>query len=1779
MKILKTLLLMTILCIVGGRELKAQTASEYEAALDTIDSGHNYCISTDVNGTKYYVTTNGGLASSKEDAGIFICTKVTTGGAYVYDGTNTATGIRIDSGSKRFTNPPISNNVAVLNRGTFATTTDSRDSWETQVLFLNSEGKFAIRSCNTAYATNSWEDAGRTFWTWEVEDVPTPLYSYDPAYVWDFEELSTINVTYEVYDGGTKVDSITVVQEANSEVSIPPSLTGLTFRNTWRPYACYEYSASGLVGNSDCTITVTRSLKDGVVQSLTDLTNTKAYTIQCDRGSLLTKDDHLASTAHSSLTNASPGTFAIINYEDHYYLYSVADNKFVTFNSTEATAGARGPLASSPTHGTVDAIILQAKEVPYFFASFSDGDANYGLNTNGNNPYGYVINNWMTADAGNLYYMIEAADFDPTDALETLDAVFHPYMVTYVVKDVEGHTIFTSDPIPTLKNTEITSLPVEYQRAYCTYNEVEVTITEPETIVEFTATWNGPFELSDSYETAHWYDMAVRGDWYVTSDSTDADGALSTVNANALGLAEDAYQWAFVGDPYHIKIYNKAEGMTKIYGITDEVRVNQGIPSFIDRDTESYWIILQSISSIDNSFMLIAKDDSGNIYQLNQYGGAGCSLKLWKASYTDDSGSAFRVFDVPDDFSEYVVAEISPYMESEKTGLFTLTDEARADISYDPSYKSSCTFSTYKAMKQKLLAYLGDLTGFVLPTTGYYRIDNKMASKSIYNGHHTYLRNIDGTVYSHYKDDNYEGPYTIVKVEADPNDISKYALNLQGTYITVDGTSGDYVGSSEEPFFYTLSIQNPGYGVFKGQVGTADLYLHSHAVGQYNQTGHMIGYSNGTEEASQWEFFPATTFPITIGESGYTTLYVPFPVSLPEGVQAYVGKYLSTDHCLYLMDAGRVIPASTAVVLQGTAGTYEFSIADEADSIANDLKGTYVESTVTGAQTLSVLSGNTLLFSAVQTTLEANSAYLTLPVGITDASTQVSFETLEQMCANLQNYLQTLAANYDTELSSEGKASLTALVAQTQLTYAEGSFSRTYMTTQQLAAANLVKTDISTQLTALLNTNQEWLQTNLSASIYTAIENSAKALQDIADQQFTYYMIDHSADIAAAKAAMQEAIAQAEEYAEMLEHLTDELPVGKDLTPLIANHDFGIGVSNSTPIKFWEHGTFRIMDYTEPTTGTWQSAVAQAYTSSEASPENYLLQTIDLPAGNYQLEADIISNGTKGVFLVAESADKSYSIEDVAKANVVKHLVRPFDHEGGAVTIGIRIRETDDPDVCVDNFSLKVIAPLDQDDLQLLQRMQEQLAEQPNWTSPWDIDKDPWVLDGVCYTDSQVTGIFFSNHHFIGNLPTALFELPHLKTVDLTVNEFSGDLAQLLQPLIQQGKTSPITFINMGANQLTGDIAVIGQVCPQLERLYAAENYFSEASAPLPSGLRNLDLSRQVIDATAGFELKEGAMESALLQLPSILLCDELGQAPAASLSFLCQQGDWSMRLVCQDGKVSVADVSADYVGQSGDTLTVTCESGPAINSTFKLTFTFFEGDANFNGEVNVLDLQTIINRIFGSYSGALNFTAANLYEDSRINVQDVVRMVDVLLEDDDTSDVKQRRLARANINKEDTPEAFLYWRGNDLVLQTMRPVAAADLRFEGNAILSWLLPDLGFTVTGKNNHVIIYSLAGAEVPVGETVIARRTDSDATLTAAILAGSDAASVSLLLSTPTETSVGLLSSEGTWTITTADGIIMAQGTHSGEFQSTTKRLPAGVYILHTAQGQTFKFTHK
>lgn len=203
--LLLTLLLPLATMFSSGRAF-AQTDAEYEAAMAAIVDGDIYLISTEYEGYKYFLTSDGSLTDTKDFAAMFAFQKTSGGSFKTY-------GFQLNSGGSYFSNP-VSGSYAddIITDTKLNTSTRGDATWETQVFFLNTEGKYAVRACNCSPAASSWNHVGSSFWT-VVDGNAT--YTWEAQYIWEIEApddnfrvytaLNNLIDKYgdQVYDDGT----------------------------------------------------------------------------------------------------------------------------------------------------------------------------------------------------------------------------------------------------------------------------------------------------------------------------------------------------------------------------------------------------------------------------------------------------------------------------------------------------------------------------------------------------------------------------------------------------------------------------------------------------------------------------------------------------------------------------------------------------------------------------------------------------------------------------------------------------------------------------------------------------------------------------------------------------------------------------------------------------------------------------------------------------------------------------------------------------------------------------------------------------------------------------------------------------------------------------------------------------------------------------------------------------------------------------------------------------------------------------------------------------------------------------------------------------------------------------------------------------------------------------------------------------------------------------------------------------------------------------------------
>lgn len=425
----------------------------------------------------------------------------------------------------------------------------------------------------------------------------------------------------------------------------------------------------------------------------------------------------------------------------------------------------------------------------------------------------------------------------------------------------------------------------------------------------------------------------------------------------------------------------------------------------------------------------------------------------------------------------------------------------------------------------------------------------------------------------------------------------------------------------------------------------------------------------------------------------------------------------------------------------------------------------------------------------------------------------------------------------------------------------------------------------------------------------------------------------------------------------------------------------------------------------------------------------------------------------------------------------------------------------------------------------ILQTVLPQLTEM-GWSHSWDASqgmKSVSSIQGLNIEKGHVTGFDLANQNLTGTFPFAILALPQLQSINLANNKLSGDIGTATYAFAQQHpeQMANIKSLNISGNQLTGNVSLFANSFPSLTSLNASENCLEDVYPTISPSVTELDLSKQTIARIVPLHLANLSVDDIATKVPSILLYDHANQTWETDINLQCTTDDnsWGMTMAYQNGQLSIPYVSEQntYYGENGDTLNVAVlnNNGTREGSTFRIKLSFDEGDGNFDGQVNVLDLQTTINYMFEEYTNKpYNFTAANLWKDEVINVQDAVSLVNILLEGNSASaPARAYNHAQRVTSITSGDDVTVFVADGKLVINAAVPVSSFDIVVSTGSKFSMNEPitSAGFTCTVKHTdnevHLVGYSLSGATLPVGENVLG--TLNEGVVTYSMLADAEA----------------------------------------------------------------------
>ena len=234
---------------------------------------------------------------------------------------------------------------------------------------------------------------------------------------------------------------------------------------------------------------------------------------------------------------------------------------------------------------------------------------------------------------------------------------------------------------------------------------------------------------------------------------------------------------------------------------------------------------------------------------------------------------------------------------------------------------------------------------------------------------------------------------------------SYYLKKLDGTYMQASAPK-DF-GTIDNAAKFTATnptSQGSGSTNFNGD-GDSNIYITgsndanlvrfvkgSNWINVQNGAGGTPVYNTGTGGWTihyVYEVTEVASFKANISGAGYATFYAPAEVEIPENVKVY---YITAEgfngEKVTLTQIEGIIPANTAVILEGAEGEYTFSVSTTGAAAVNGnlLKGTITSTNIIGqAYVLGVVEGETGLYKTQMSTVALSSASGSVKVFLNNA--------------------------------------------------------------------------------------------------------------------------------------------------------------------------------------------------------------------------------------------------------------------------------------------------------------------------------------------------------------------------------------------------------------------------------------------------------------------------------------------------------------------------------------------------------------------------------------------------------------------------------------------------------------------------------------------------------------------------------------------------------------------------------------------------------------------------
>ncbi|WP_456312064.1 leucine-rich repeat domain-containing protein [Pseudomonas shirazensis] len=377
-----------------------------------------------------------------------------------------------------------------------------------------------------------------------------------------------------------------------------------------------------------------------------------------------------------------------------------------------------------------------------------------------------------------------------------------------------------------------------------------------------------------------------------------------------------------------------------------------------------------------------------------------------------------------------------------------------------------------------------------------------------------------------------------------------------------------------------------------------------------------------------------------------------------------------------------------------------------------------------------------------------------------------------------------------------------------------------------------------------------------------------------------------------------------------------------------------------------------------------------------------------------------------------------------------------------------------------------------------------QSAGGSGWKEPWDISSNnlhekKWK--GVITNDGHVISISLTDNNLTGNISAELGKFTELQNLTLNRNKLKGTIPESVS------KITKLKTVDLSENELT-----------EIEAAFAANVTFKIDRQKINLGELPLTLNATITDR-------------------KINHYDHTNSLFNATQSYNMTLKDYfQMVTIPQDG-IKLTSILSEWNVPNNQTLELRQIAGSARNSVVTYTITYREGDANLDGIVNILDIQSSLNYTLSQKPKFFNYGAADLNKDNNLNILDIILQVNKIQEGTQEKKANTSKLA----SNENT---ILSIENNTLFIESETNSAAAfDIRLKGisKAQVTELLSTIGYTasIAEKNGEVSIIGFSMDKTLSGKQAIATLT-SNATIVSAMISDHDANELSYKISDKT-----------------------------------------------------------